>query len=219
MKKSFPLLIASLLSFTAFAQGKIGFNNDSLHLVYWDPILSPTSVQGQAVNSDNIPNFVQGLVVDLYMGTSSSLLHLYATTTFGPLAAGPGKWTSQSVIANTNATTGAPPIPGGTTVFVEVAVHSIEEASPNIFDPAFFANNFLLFGFSTEFTFTLGGGITYPPMWSQTSGTWPPGTFPMDQYGSGSRGAIDLHWIIPEPSTFALSGLGVAAMLILRRRK
>jgi len=210
MKKLFAIVTVSLAGLAAFAQGKIGFNNDSLHLVYW----GPGPFAGQAVNSDNIPLGIPGLAVDLYMGTSSSLLYLYSSATFGPLAIGPGKWTSVSVQANANPTTGAPAIPGGTTAFVQVAVLSTERPAPNVFDPAAF-QTFILAGFSTEFTFTLGGPITYPPMWG-ANGNWPAGTWPMDQYGIGSRGAITF---MPEPSAGILLGLGAAAMLLFSRRR
>src|SRR6516164_7223932 len=101
MKKSSIVLIASFLCITAFAQGKVGFANDSLHLVYWGP--SAGAYFGQAVNSDNAPAGLPGLMTaDLYMGTSSSQLFLYSSTTFQPLVGGPGKWNFMSVQANAN---------------------------------------------------------------------------------------------------------------------
>ena len=202
MKKLLAIVTISLATLGAFAQGKIGFNNDSLHLVYWP--------DGRAVNSDNGG---ASLSVNLYMGTSSSLLYLYSSTTFVPLASGPGKWSSMSVTANANPTTGAPAIPTGATAFIEVAVLSNERPAPNVFDSAAF-QTFILAGFSTEFTFTLGGPITYPPMWG-ANGTWPIGTYNMDQYGVGSRGAITF---IPEPSALAIVALGAATSFIFRRK-
>jgi hypothetical protein len=195
MKKLLAILTVSLATRGAFAQGKVSFQTDSLHLVY-----SPF------VDYSN-------LVADLYMGTSSSLLYLYASTTFGTLAAGMGKWTSVSVQANANATTGAPGIPSGS-VFVEVAVHTTERPPMNIYDAAAL-QTYEAFGSSVPFNFNLGTGITYPVLWSQTAGNWPPGTWPMDQYGTGARAAIIVT--SPEPSAIALLGLG-AAMFILRRK-
>jgi hypothetical protein len=214
MKKLVLTAVASLACLAAFAQGKIGFNTDSVHLVYWGP--GAGSLAGGAVNSDNLAAGLLGMQVDLYMGTSSSQLFLYSSTSFGALAAGPGKWTSASVQAVANATTGAPAIAGGTSVFVEVAVHSTEKAPSNIFDPASLLT-FAAYGSSPTFNFLLGGGITYPPMWG-TAGNWPAGTWAMDQYGAGSRGAIVVN-MVPEPTSFALAGLGAAALLIFRRRK
>src|SRR5437660_10644987 len=103
MKKLVLTAVASLACLAAFAQGKIGFNTDSLHLVYW----ASGPLAGTAVNSDNMSPGLTGMQVDLYMGTSSSSLFLYSSTTFGAAAAGPGKWTTMSVLANANSTTTA----------------------------------------------------------------------------------------------------------------
>jgi hypothetical protein len=191
-KKLAIALIASLASLTAIAQGKVSFQNDSLHLVY-SPVVD-----------------YSGLVADLYMGTSSSLLYLYSSTTFGPLAAGAGKWTATSVQANANAATGAPAIPGGTTVFVEVAVHTTERAPPSFYDPvalqAFFA-----YGSSVPFNFTLGSGVTYPLL-TGPNGNWPVGTLPVP---GGGLAAIIVT--MPEPSVVPLAALGAVAMVFFRK--
>jgi hypothetical protein len=74
-------------------------------------------------------------------------------------------------------------------VFVEVQVRSTERAADNIFNPAD-GDLYAAWGSSSMFNFTLGSLITFTPMWNQTAGNWPLGTFPMDQYGAGSLGAI-----------------------------
>jgi PEP-CTERM motif len=213
MKKLVLTAVASLACLAAFAQGKIGFNNDSLHLVYWAS--GAGSLNGSAVNSDNMVAGLGGtgaLAADLYMGTSSSSLTLISSTTFGALAAGPGKWTSMSVTAPA-------PFATGVSVFIDVAVHSTEKPLGNTLDLGTLST-FAAYGSSGVFTFTMGGPITYPPMWSQTAGTWAPGTFPLPQYGAGSMGAIGITVVpVPEPTSFALAGLGAAALLIFRRRK
>ena len=48
MKKLIAVVAVSLGSLAAFAQGKIGFVTDSLHLAEWIG-------SGQAINSDNLP--------------------------------------------------------------------------------------------------------------------------------------------------------------------
>lgn len=214
MKKLVLTAVASLACLGAFAQGKIGFVTDSLHLVYWQG----GALDGSAVNSDNMAAGVTGVAAYLYMGTSSSSLFLYSSTTFGAQASGPGKWTLANVQANANGTTGAPAIPSGS-VFVEVAVLSTEKAAPNTFDTASFGT-FAAHGTSSLITFNLGTSVTYPVLYGPNSGgSWAPGTQVLDQYGAGSRGAIGVITVIPEPGTFALAGLGAAAMLIFRRRK
>jgi hypothetical protein len=213
MKKLVLTAVASLACLGAFAQGKIGFATDSLHLVYW----SGGSLDGTAVNSDNMAAGIGGIGAYLYMGTSSSQLFLYSSTTFGALASGPGKWSLANVQAVANATTGAPAIGSGS-VFVQIAVLSNEKQAPNTWDAAAFSS-FAAHGTTlAPITFTLGTGVTYPVLYGPNSGgTWAAGTQIMDQYGVGSRGAIGV--VVPEPGTFALAGLGAAAMLIFRRRK
>jgi len=95
MKRLLLILTVSIAAVGAFAQGKVGFNNNSLHLVYWP--LEFGSYGGTAINSDNLLPGISGMAADLYMGTSSGLLYLYSTASFGPMATGPGKWTNLSV--------------------------------------------------------------------------------------------------------------------------
>jgi hypothetical protein len=77
-------------------------------------------------------------------------------------------------------------------------------APPPLFSDLF--GQYGQWGFSQEFTFTLGASVTYPVMWG-ANGTWPAGTYPLDQYGVGDRGAIPLA--TPEPATISLAALGV----------
>jgi hypothetical protein len=200
MKKLFLALVTVLGCSGAFAQGKISFQTDSLHLVYYEF----GGLAGQGVSSSNMPGVT--LVADLYMGTSSTALYLYSTTTFSAV---PGKWNAVSVQANANPTTGAPAIPGGTSVFVETQIRDSAFAPPNQFSFPFGT----YYGKSVMFTFTLGSSVTYPVMWG-ASGTWPVGTFDL---GSGNKGAIAI--ITPEPAGFGLVGLATAALTIFRRRK
>ena len=62
------------------------------------------------------------------------------------------------------------------------------------------------------------GPSTYPAMWSSAAqSTWAAGTFPV--VGATGFGAIEVYATVPEPSMFALAGLGIASLLIFRRRK
>jgi len=216
MKKLVLTLTATLACVAAFAQGKISFQNDSLHLVYFDPNpanLAPGDAalagQATAVSSNQASGVT--LAADLYMGTSSSVLSLYSSTTFNAAAPGPGKWGAVSVQAIN------PLVLGGTPVFVEAQVRDSSFAPPSTFTGQKFGT---YYGASQMFTFTLGSSSVYPVMWSQTQGNWAPGSFNMDTsaYGTGARGAIDVA-TVPEPSSFVLAGLGAAALLVFRRRK
>lgn len=210
MKKLVLTAVASLACLAAFAQGKISFQANSLHLVYFDPARTDASLGGTGPFSGpggtNMPPGVS-LMGDLYIGTSSSSLSLISSTTFG---ASPGTFATMSVQV--------PGIPGGTSVFVVAQVRDSASAAETTWTPGFQGQGLGWYGASQEFTFVLGtSAIAYPAMWS-TAGTWATGGFNMDQYGAGARGAIGVA-PVPEPTSFALAGLGAAAMLIFRRRK
>jgi hypothetical protein len=207
------LLIAAVAQ-ASFGQGKISFANDALHLVY-------DSETGQAISSVNMPGGAT-LVADLYMGTSSGALYLYSTTTFSSTA---GQWNPASVIASGNATTGAPLIFGGTTAFVLAQIRNAEAAPEHSISAAELqagswamatSRGFSYIGWSQEFTFILGAGVTYPPMYSM-AGNWASGTYNLDQYGAGSRGAIDIA--IPEPSFVSTVVVGSTVVGYLGRRR
>ena len=134
------------------------------------------------------------MVADLYVGTSSSVLSFVSSATFSTV---PGKWNTLPVQI--------PGIPGGTTVFVATVIRD------QAFAPAPLWAGFIDFprewAYSQEFTFTLGAGITYPAMWG-TNGNWAVGTYPLDQYGVGSKGAINVS-TIPEPASAMSAGFFV----------
>lgn len=212
MKKLVLTLTAlTLVSAGAFAQGKIGFTTDSAHLAYYDPSVGG-SLGGTAISSANGAN----LVADLYMGTSSGTLTLYSSTTF---SVSPGKWNSLNVSASN------PFIGGGTSVFVVTQIRNSSSAAPqtllagDLANPAQLAlqNGFSSYGWSQEFTFTLGSSVTFPVM--ATSPTWSAGTFDLSATaGPGTKGAIAV-FSVPEPTTLAFGGMALAAGLIMRRRK
>jgi hypothetical protein len=160
------------------------------------------------------------LVADLYMGTSSSSLTLYSTTTFGATS---GKWNT----LNVQAVAPAGAIAGGTTVFVVAQIRDNAFAAPATWTPASAGVpvGTTWYGASQEFSFVLGTStLAYPPMYAPGASlggglsTWALGTYPMDYLAAGFRGAIVVS-PVPEPTSFALAGLGAAALLIFRRRK
>jgi len=63
-----------------------------------------------------------------------------------------------------------------------------------------------------------GGASTGKSVLAQITLGMPPGTPPYMTGLNGKDFAIGLDVTIPEPSSFALAGLGLAAMLLLRRR-
>jgi hypothetical protein len=219
MKKIVLTVAASVACVAAFAQGKISFQTDSVHLAYYDSTAG--ALAGTAVYSGNMPAG-DNMVADLYMGTSSSALFLYSSSTF---SATPGKWSALSVAANANVSTGASAIPGGTVVFVLAQVRDTNGVASSTLSGTQIQDGALAMGtaagnkyigWSQEFTFTLGSSVTYPFMYTATS--WSQGSQDLSAYGAGNKGAIGVS-AVPEPATFALAGLGAAAMLIFRRRK
>jgi len=195
MKKLLAILTVSLASLPAFAQGRIRFENDSLHLVYYNPAVYGPPLGGMPVTLGNAPYSV----ADLYIGTSSSSLSLISTTTFSTT---PGEWSAASVIV--------PTIPGGTTVFIKIQVRNAAFAAESTWTPSFVPPD-VFWGFSVEFPFTLGSSVTYPSIVAPPP-PWPPGNFPIPGYGYG---AIPVGYV-PEPSAVALAGLAVGAMLFFR---
>ena len=214
MKKSLVTLTLLAVSATAFAQGKIQFSNDSLHLVYYD-------IPGIG----GLPAYNQlPLMADLYVGTSSSSLSLLTSSTWSTVA--PGKWNAVNTTVNG--------VSGGGVVFAIAQVRSSSDTPAPFLTPvdagsshssphyiAWQTGLSLAWATSLEFQFTLGSSpLSYPNMYS-ARGTWLPGSFDLsgvDGTPPGSRGAIPVNVLIPEPTSFALAGLGAAALLIFRRR-
>ena len=133
MKKLLFTFATVAASVGALAQGKVSFQTDSLHLVYYNPglpaALGGGVLAGQPVSWNNMPNGVT-LMADLYMGTSSSSLALYTSETFSsslPTQPAPGMWN----VVNVQTGTIGPSIPGGTTVFTVVQIRDSAFSAPS----------------------------------------------------------------------------------------
>jgi hypothetical protein len=195
MKRGMLLLLLGLaVCGTAFGQGKIRFNSDSLHLVYFNPdpaylLPADAALAGQAVPAQGLLASGVNLAVDLYAGLSSDVLSLVATTSFGS-SIQPGIWTPANVLM-------PPGIPAGTLVYFQVRVHDVLNLS--------YTGNSVIFAGT-------------PTITSQDlTSFWPAGTYPMDTYGPGSRGAIMLS-LVPEPGVLGFVALGLGTWLVQRGR-
>jgi hypothetical protein len=210
MKRFLVTVSASLICLAVFAQGRVRDVNDSLHLVYYDS----GPLMGQAVYDGNMMPGIT-LVEDLYLGTDSSTLWRYCTATFGSI---PGEWNSMSIptigSGFPNSAPGAPLLLAGTQVHVLVQVRDQAFPPEDAWTPSTLPFG-TYYGTSAEFDFTLGGHTPAYPTLYGTNGDWPAGTYNMDSYGLGFRGAIPVT--IPEPSSFAIL-VWVGTLRLLRSR-
>ena len=209
MKKLLLIVAATLVCVSAFAQGKVSFAADSAHLVYFTTdvdSLRPTdgSLAGAGVYAGTIPAGVS-LVADLWAGpTAGALSKVTSVATWS--ASAPGRWTTTSVVLPTT-------MAGNVLGYFQVDIHDATAASA---EEAWGQLN-KYGGQSTVFTM-VPGISTYVAIANTGAGqsTWAAGTQPI---GTSGFGAIKLYATVPEPGTFALAGLGLATLLIFRRRK
>jgi hypothetical protein len=210
MKKTLLTLALVATSVAAFAQGKVTFGNDSNHyFVLGTTLPADNGLGGGTTNTAG--NTVSGapgattagplpsgytLVAGLYAGTSSTSLALQSSTTSltgtGYLA--PGRMANRSTLLT---------VAGGTPVFFRII---LVDNVGSVLDPASavpgISPNTSYFGYSAIFSFNPGTGLTYPLLVN----------------AAGWTGNLVVN-AVPEPSSFALAGLGMASLLIFRRRK
>jgi len=208
MKKLLLTTAATLLTVAAFGQGQVNFNNAS-SISGWTPVqdrhvyfttnpalLLPGITAGAPVSSNH---------AGINLGSLRAALYFAASTVNDPLqftaaAGGPATFkvstsaTAGSWFGGTRTLTGL--ATGTANMFVVVWDSALSS------DPFSSAAQGGLWGRSAIFQYTI-----------PTSPTPAPAEFLPNGLASFSIG------IVPEPSTFALAGLGAAAMLILRRRK
>lgn len=200
MKKLIPLLVLLGGAATGFAQGTIAFNNavtfatvdpsGGAHLVYMPGTLPGT------YDPSSTGNGLRGTqyVAELYAGTDANSLSPVTASTSrfrSTTSASRGKW-GNAVLAGTSNLSVPIPFDVGTTVFLQVRAWDFSEAGT--FEAA------TTKGASSTFTYKV------PP------GSNPPGDFYME-------GLQAFALVVPEPSAVALSVLGVAGLLLIRRRK
>jgi len=227
MKKLVLTSAIALACVGAFAQGKVRFVNDSVHLLYFTTDAqkldsADAGLAGQALPSNGNGSLgAHSIIVDLFAGTSSSSLSRVSTTSFSS-----GGTAGTFVGANVSMTpggtgfNGTAAVPSGTDFFQVLAYDSAAGSYA-----AALAGNGFYYGSSPIFTTVAGSGTPYNSIASPSTpafSTWAAGT--SDQSAAtglaGARGAIQIQLnLVPEPSTIALAGLSAAALAIFRRRK
>ena len=200
MKTKLLALGLALVSVSLFAQGKVGFVNDSARLFMMGPgVLGPdVAYAGQPIPTAGLPS--GGLSAILYAGTSAGSLSLQtAIPLTGTSIPAAGRMATKNVVLAG--------VPGGAPAYFEIILVSTTASLPNsIVGGAYNATIFtgaVYFSTSGLFTFSPGASVTYPVIYSGTS-TW------------------DAHPIVlnvPEPSVLALTGIFGALLAVHRRRR
>lgn len=201
MKKTLAILATCAVAVGAFAQGKVTFGNDANHLltvINDGPRLSQankaSALAGLAAPQIGTANNVMGLLkAELWAGTSAGSLTLQSTLNPAGLAG-----LADGRLANATVTlTG---IAGGATGFYQILIYEATAAN---------------------YAAAQGGqGLWYAttPVFSGAAGGFAP--TPLTSFASWTQGPITLNANpVPEPSTFVLAGLGIASLLLFRRRK
>lgn len=201
MKKALVTLALAAIHLSAFAQGRVTFGNDANHLIVVDTNAFRLMIAGKnaalaglAVPQIGTPNDVMSsLTAQLWGGPSASSLMLQSTMNpagFAGLADG----------RLGNVTVTLVGIAGNATGFFQILI--FETLAGNY-------NNASL-GHDRWFAST--------PVFSGTAGFFLPTPLTSMPGWTASNITLTANFI-PEPPTYVLAGLGVASLLLFRRRK
>jgi hypothetical protein len=232
MKKLLVTLTATLVCVGAFAQGKLAFalnttgiiyfTTDTTHLLPADnKAVAGYQLAGSGAyggTSSTIASLAgsPAFTVALYGGASAGSLSLLTTTTIATYGA-----EGQIVQANTTFAS----LAAGTPAFFQIQVFDGRAANtaaawltPNPSDPLGLLS--LYAGESAVFS-AVPQASAYSPIYqagSPVNSTLGVGAQNILDY-PGAKGLIGLQAVVvPEPATFALAGLGLAALVAFRRR-
>ena len=211
MKKLFGILAASALAVSAFAQGTVVFNNSGSSLVKQWTSASDSALMSvpKAGGSVQLIYAAPGTAYHSLLGpVGTTGAPLNYTTLVDYLAANTG-WTAGPIASILPIAAGQ--FAGGTVTLTGIAaggnasyaILGWNGASANL-NAAITAKAFI-------------GEVT--PLTTATGGAGSPPSTAIALTATFQGMTLVPTGVIPEPSTFALAGLGAAAMLILRRRK
>ena len=233
MKKTLLIAAATLVSVGAFAQGKLAFDINSDNVIFFTSDASKMLaadrtttadtgygngaliLAGQSLYTGNgtTPGAVASLetpttfIVALYGGSSAGSMTLQTTTTLADVG-NPGGIVAQSMTTV---------FPAGTPVYFQEQVYDSTAADAAA---AWAAGKYA--GVGVVFQATPSASINAAIYGAAANSTLAPNSanfVPTDLAGLGFNGGIAVYAApVPEPGTFALAGLGLAALLVLRRR-
>jgi len=202
MKKTLLTAVLIAASAGAFAQGKIGIVNDAAHpLILYATLLEDRAFEGQLLPTTPLPSG-RALSVFFYAGTGTSVDNLTLQTTYPISMLTPGVMSTKALTMNGTPVPGygtPTPVPGGTVATFQLIISETGDPTP------LYPYDNVYWGSSLIFTATPGASITYPSILpgGPSASTW--------------SAEYILVGYIPEPSTFALAGLG-GLLFLLRRR-
>jgi len=216
MKKTLLTVALATASVAAFAQGRISLQTDSGALVTLaagagspssngdgltlHPLAADAAYYGLPIpTTSQLPSGIT-LDVGLYGGTSSGSLTLLTTVVLDPNALSPqnGQYPSTKITL---------PWAGGSVDYFQVQVWNAADAVPGYLAALALGT---YGGENHEFAMTPSTSAIASPGVNNGGGTtW-------STVGNENPLYVGL---IPEPTTFALAGLGAAALVIFRRRK
>jgi hypothetical protein len=201
MKKTLAVLATVVIAVGAFAQGKVVFGNANhpVTIINDGALLSAagksSTLAGLAAPQAGAANDVLGLLTaQLWAGTTAGNMSLVSTVPQAGIAG-----FNDGIFRNTPVT-----LPAGLAAGTEASFQIfLWEATAGSYTAAQTGSG-LWYGSSAVFTAT-PGAIAGVPL--ANSAGWPNGPISLTANP------------VPEPSTFVLAGLGIASLLLFRRRK
>ena len=229
MKKLLVILTATLVCVGAFGQGKLAFQVDTTQLIYMT-----TGTPDHQLNPADVGKQVAGFPLagsSLYTGAGSTIASLagnpsFTAALYAGTSAGSLSQVATTLLANSSLAGQLNPLnvtlagmPAGTAAFFQIEIFDSTYTSA----AAAWAVPGKYAGETGVFSAVPSAGA-YSPLY-QTSApvnsTLPLGTYVPLDYAAfpGYKGLIEVYAVVPEPGTFALAGLGLASLMIFRRRK